>query len=91
MALLVGEYMNTSNSVSPVEPFPVLLSRTLAHDDVIAYADGARLKVISVIDHAATVICKAYQDFSEFPFDAAALDEITRNSKNFKFENFISQ
>jgi hypothetical protein len=84
------KHIKPAGKASLAESFPVLLSRTLAHDDVIAYANGARLKVISVIGHAATVICKAYQDFSEFPFNAAALAEITQNSKSFKFEHFTN-
>ncbi len=72
------------------EPFPVLFLRTLAHDDVTAYANSARIKVISLIDNAIRVICQAYRDFSDFPFNTAALEQLTRNSKKFKFEHFTN-
>lgn len=70
------------------EPMPDLLTRTLAHEDIATYAEGARRKVVRVVSEAMAVIGKAYQDFSSFPFNEAALQELGRNSKSFKFEYF---
>jgi len=70
------------------EPMPDLLTRTLAHEDIVTYADGARRKVVSVVNDAMVVIGKAYQDFSSFPFNEAGLQELARNSKSFEFKYF---
>jgi hypothetical protein len=84
------KHIKPAGTASLPESFPVLLTRTLAHEDVISFASGARMKVISVISLAGTTVCKAYQDFNNFPFNDAVLSEIKQNSKSFRFEHFTN-
>jgi hypothetical protein len=73
----------------PTMSLPDLWTKTLIHDDVVAYSIGARRKVLQLIDEAVKVTATAYVDFSDFDFNQSALLELNGNSKAFEFTNFL--
>jgi len=70
------------------EPFPELLRRTLAHQDIVSYASGLRRKVTTVIATALEVLDAAYVRFKDFPLNAAALAELEESAESYAFEHF---
>jgi hypothetical protein len=82
------KYMTTSDE-GPPAPIPDLHLRTLIHQDICEYMQGALNKVSRVISEACILTAKAYTDFSSFGFNQAALDQLAENSKQCAFTNFV--
>ncbi len=83
------EYMQVAGAPArAAEPFPDLFRRTLVHEDILSYASDLPSKVTGVIAAALQVIDGAYQRFSDFPVNVAALAELEGSAEAYAFEHF---
>ena len=82
------KHMKPAGYQHPV-PMPDLLRKTLIHQDVSEYAQGALRKVLQIATEAQSQTAHTYTDFSGFAFNQTALEELTANSKEFAFERFV--
>ena len=77
-----------SNHPTDSSEMRTLCEQTLVHEDIVSYIQGLCLKVFTVVDTTVTVIDSAYEEFSQFPLNEAALVELEESSKSFDFEYF---
>ena len=82
--------LKPSDSNSPTDPSAIrtFCEQTLVHEDIVSYTQGLRLKILTVVDTTVTVLDSAYEEFSQFPLNEAALAELEESSKSFDFEYF---
>ena len=78
------------DSNRPTDPSEIrtFCEQTLIHEDIVSYTQGLRLKILTVVDTTVIVLDSAYEEFSQFPLNEAALDELRESSKSFDFEYF---
>jgi hypothetical protein len=65
-----------------------VLMDDLVHDDVISFAQGLQGKVKYVVEVIADIVYSAYVEYSDFELNQAALEELKRNHRKFRFEHF---
>lgn len=71
------------------QPIADLHRATLVHDDIVAYAQGLRAKVTSLVAVVVRVIDQAYVAFKDFGTNAAALAELEGSSQSCEFKHWV--
>lgn len=84
------KYLKPADPDHPTDPSEnrTLCEQTLVHEDIVSYTQGLRLKIFTVVDTTVTVLDSAYEEFSQFPVNEKALDELEESSKSFDFKYF---
>jgi hypothetical protein len=69
-------------------PMPELLYRILLHEDKVSYANELRARITSLVEAVLSVVDQMYRDFSRFPLNESALEQLLKNSQLANFQAF---